>query len=90
MLRDELEVSSSAGAPEASRGVHRGFRVSSQHESLGHMLLWKLSQHGVKEPQTQSRYTVRIPTGLGEILLKSCQELLSRVCVFLLGSFSGH
>ena len=70
VLRYELEVSGSVGAPQASGEVGRGFRVSSQHEGLGHTLLWKVSQHGVKEPQTQSRYTVRILTGLCDIVLR--------------------
>ena len=43
VLRYELEVSGSVGAPQASGEVGRGFRVSSQHEGLGHTLLWKVS-----------------------------------------------
>ena len=51
-LRDELEVSGSVGAPEASGEVGRGFRVSSGREGLGHTLPWKVPWHRVKGPQT--------------------------------------
>lgn len=68
-LRDELEVSGSVGAPEASREVGRGFRVSSECEGLGHMLPWKVPQHGVREPQTE-QIQLRILTGFCDILLR--------------------